>query len=637
MLFALVFIIIIASCGTIFANSIDGTAENLFTNEINDLSINSLKINDNSIDNINQVKNSKNTAEFTDDHFHDSNKPVMENLANHERDNSPNKINNEIIGDKANSNVVVINTTAEKDVDKLLSTGTVASSIATNNQNLKNNSSSGVLAAGDNSTLFSRSSILTAATNVKKFVEKHGKLPNYVTIANKQVSMNEFLYLLTKSIVNINKKISSGMRWEDVRKPNKPSGNSINANLDKNSYITLAQNVIKFIEKNGQAPNFGVTSRGKVQYQTMIYAFARILDFTRKNGYLPNYVTLNTKNPANLNKVIPTFESNVESRSFTGLISVSLANITDAAARVEAFYYTNNVLPMYVTISGIQFSMAEFLYMAAISIVNIDKNVKKDIDSISVINPIKQNGNSKEGEIHKNNYVDLASRVSTYIAKNGQAPNFGESTLGNIEFKLLVLGFSKILSFENNNSVLPNHVTLIKSGSIKDNPLSIPANSLNDRYNGECLGSFLVASPNCQVNDSAIRALAIELTKGHTTEWDKAESIFNYVRDNIAYEFYYNTKHGAKNTLNRKAGNCVDQSHLLIALARSIGLAARYVNGQSTFITSGNTIGHVWVQIKVGDTWVVADTTSRSNNLGAIKNWYTNTVKIHGTYASINF
>ena len=634
------FIIMIASCGTVFANSVEGTAENLFTNKINVFFVESFEIHDSSIASVDQFKNSMNIAKFANNHCDNSYNSKIENTEDnnsYEGDDLLNEITeNKTSVNKVNRNIIVDNTITEKDKDKTLNEEIVNDLLVENNQSLENKSSSKILAAGDGSFVFSQSSILSASTKAKNFVKKNGKLPNYVIIAKKQVSMSEFLYLLSKSIVNLAKKSKAGVRWENVKNPSKPSGNSINAKLKKKDYLTLAKNLVSYMEKNGKAPNSRTTSLGKVQYQTMIYAFAEILDSTRKKGVLPKHITVNTKKPANLNKVLPKFESRRENKSFTGIIHVSLANIKDAAARVESFYNTNNVLPMYVTISGIQLSMAEFLYIGSTAIVNINNSVKKDIVSIAVKNPIKENGNSKAGDIRKNNFVDLASRISTYIAKTGQAPNFGESSVGNIEFKLLVLGFSKILSHVKSNSKLPDYLTLNESGSINDNPLSIPSNSLNDRYNGESSVSFLVASPNCQVNDPAIKALATELTKGRGSDWDKAESLFNYVRDNIAYEFYFNTKYGAKNTLNRKAGNCVDQSHLLIALARSVGLAARYVNGQATF-TSGSTIGHVWVQIKIDDTWVVADTTSKYNDLGAIKNWYTNTVTIHGKYASINF
>jgi hypothetical protein len=635
MLFALMLFVVMASSGDIFANSVDGIADNLFTKNTNDLLVNSFQSNDISVGNINQVSNSKNAIEFMDNHYDDSSKPVINNTyefsANCERDYSPDKTQNNIIGNKANTNVIVDNAIDEnKAVDNLLSTEEVISLTITKNQTLSNNlNSSGLLFAGDGSSLFSRSSILTAATNVKNFVEKNGRLPNYVTVANQKVSMSDFLYLLSKSIVNVNKKLNSGVLWENVKDPSKPSGNTIKGNLNKNRYLSLAQNVVNFIEKNGQAPNFGSTALGKVQYQTMVYGFARILDFTRKNGVLPNYVTLNTKTPANLNKIIPKYESSVEIKSFTGSINVSLADIKDAGVRVEAFINSNNKLPNYVTISGRHYSMAEFLYLVSTAIVNMKNGVSSDIVSIAVKMPVKSAGNSIAGEINEEDYVDISSRISTFIVKNGQAPNFGDSPLGRIDFELLVFGFSKILRFSQTDNTLPNFLTLNKSGLIL-------SSSLNDIYNRESLARYLAASKNCQVNDATIKALAAELTRGATSEWAKAESIFNHVKNSISYSFYYNTIRGAKKTLTDKIGNCVDQSHLLIALFRASNLASRYVNGKTTF-TSGSTYGHTWVQVKIGDTWVVADTTSSMNSLGVIKNWNNNNPTIYGTYAEISF
>ena len=634
MLFALILIFVIASSGTIFANNMNETAENLFTRSTDDFSVNSFQANNNSVDNINQINNSNNTTEFTGNHYNDS-KPVMENTnnnsANDERENSLNEKNqNNIIGNKTNTSVIVDNIITENTiVDKVLSTENVVNLITTQIQTLNNNLSSGMLAAGEDEILFTKSSILNAATNVKKFVERNGKLPNYVTIANQKVSMSDFLYLLSKSILNVNGKNNSDISWRYVKDPSAPSGNTINGNLNKKDYLFLAQNIVKYIEKHGQAPNYGSTSLGKVQFQSMIYGFVKILDFTKNNnGVLPNYLKVNTKSPTNLNKIIPKYNGNNINNSFV-VSNISLANVQDAGARVEAFYNTYNVLPNYVTISDKQYSMAEFLYLASTAIVNMKNGINTDILSIAVKNPFNNNGNSQAGEINKESYTDLASRISSYIANNSQAPNYADSSLGKVEFNLLVVGFSKILGFSKTNNVLPENVTLNKSGSVS-------SSSLNDKYNGESLTSYLVASNNCQVNDGAIKALATELTRGCTTELQKAESIFNYVRDKIQYSFYYNTLRGAKKTLTDRTGNCVDQSHLLIALFRASGLAAKYVNGQAKFV-SGNTYGHVWVQVKVGDTWVVADSTSKSNYLGVVNNWYANTVIIKDKYANLPF
>ncbi len=84
-----------------------------------------------------------------------------------------------------------------------------------------------------------------------------------------------------------------------------------------------------------------------------------------------------------------------------------------------------------------------------------------------------------------------------------------------------------------------------------------------------------------------------------------------------------------------KSGNCVDHSHLLVAMFRTAGLKARYVHGSCTF--SDGRYGHVWVQVYFDGHWVGADATSYRNQLGKIKNWNTKTAKIHSGYRSLPF
>ena len=135
------------------------------------------------------------------------------------------------------------------------------------------------------------------------------------------------------------------------------------------------------------------------------------------------------------------------------------------------------------------------------------------------------------------------------------------------------------------------------------------------------------ASINCQVDNSKIKSVVNSLIKGLKTDAQKATAIFNYVRDTLSYSFYYDTKYGAVGTLNAKKGNCIDHSHLLVAMFRTAGLPARYVHGTCTF-SSGSTYGHVWAQVLVDGKWTVADATSSRNSLGKVANWNTNSFSL---------
>ncbi|MCK9150753.1 transglutaminase-like domain-containing protein [Methanobacterium alcaliphilum] len=160
-----------------------------------------------------------------------------------------------------------------------------------------------------------------------------------------------------------------------------------------------------------------------------------------------------------------------------------------------------------------------------------------------------------------------------------------------------------------------------------------PPNSTST-VNAATTSNYLKSSDNCQVSSSTIQAKAKSLTKGLTTTKAKATKIFNWVRDNLKYSFYYNTKYGAVKTLKYMKGNCVDHSHLLVALMRAAGIKSRYMHVKGKF-NSGSTYGHVIAEVYVGGKWLKADATSYRNTLGTIKSW--TLVKLKGRYTSLPF
>ena len=128
-------------------------------------------------------------------------------------------------------------------------------------------------------------------------------------------------------------------------------------------------------------------------------------------------------------------------------------------------------------------------------------------------------------------------------------------------------------------------------------------------------------------NSAGINSLASSLTRGTNSQYQKGANVFNWVKNNVRYQFYYNTKYGANGALRYRAGNCADQAHLVVDLARSAGLNARYVHANAQF-RSGHVYGHYWAQIQVNGKWITADTTSKRNSFGAPRNW--NSARILG-------
>ena len=188
-----------------------------------------------------------------------------------------------------------------------------------------------------------------------------------------------------------------------------------------------------------------------------------------------------------------------------------------------------------------------------------------------------------------------------------------------------------------------NYNIYIHSGSITDmsgNKLSLYKTSFSTVSSKKpvsaAMQKYLVPTANCQSNNSKIKALAAQITKGSTSDYAKASKIFNWVRDHVSYSFYYNTQKGALGTLNSRSANCADTAHLVVALTRAAGIPARYNHGTCRF-SSGTWYGHVWAQVYVNGKWYYADGTSYRNSFGVVKNWNTKTFTLHGIYASLPF
>ena len=109
---------------------------------------------------------------------------------------------------------------------------------------------------------------------------------------------------------------------------------------------------------------------------------------------------------------------------------------------------------------------------------------------------------------------------------------------------------------------------------------------------------------NCEVNNLTIIGKANEFAvPGDLVA--TAEKIYNFVRDNIAYENYANTRKGALRTLTEGKGNCCDQAHLLVALLRAAKIPTYYCHGNQ----------HWWT-VPCIDKQYHCDPTNRKHNFG---------------------
>jgi hypothetical protein len=307
--------------------------------------------------------------------------------------------------------------------------------------------------------------------------------------------------------------------------------------------------------------------------------------------------------------------------------SYTVADIKNAATKVKAYIEKNNCLPNYVQMGTRQVTMPEFLRLLTAGLLKVSSGSSGTIAIKSALPPVKPTADLKNGNIYKSEYLSMAGKIISFIDSNGKAPNYATSTLGKIQYESLVYMYSRIMNYYGTNKVLSNYVSMKpwQTTSSDPDPL-IPA----------ALQIYLQPTNNCQSTSPTIKVLAASITSGTSSTYQKGVDLFNWVRNNIGYSFYYNTKYGALGTLSAKTGNCVDTTHLLIALSRAAGIPARYVNGVCQF-NSGTWYGHVWAQLYVNGKWYNADAISLNNQFGVINNWNTNSWTLKGIYSELPF
>ena len=90
---------------------------------------------------------------------------------------------------------------------------------------------------------------------------------------------------------------------------------------------------------------------------------------------------------------------------------------------------------------------------------------------------------------------------------------------------------------------------------------------------------YLRPTENIQSDDELIKELAERLVENATNDFEKVAKLARWVHDNIQYdESYANQNMDALWVLNHKRGVCAEYTTLFIALARAVGIPARYVH-----------------------------------------------------------
>lgn len=317
-------------------------------------------------------------------------------------------------------------------------------------------------------------------------------------------------------------------------------------------------------------------------------------------------------------------------------VTYSLAAIKDAASRTYNWIVKNKRLPNYVTINSNKIDMSDFLYLLSKATTSINSGSKSNIEYLSLKDATIASGKYLSGsQIKKASYITIANSLNKYMETNKVAPSTSTTYLGKIKFQDLIYSFSSILSFQKTKNRMPNYVSVWSYRTAKTTSI-YNLKPVTTTAAGSSGSTAAAGGENSSTDSSSISVLAKSITSKYSTTYNRAVAAYNWVRDNIDYEFYYNTKKGAAKTLSSRGGNCCDQAQLLAALYKALGIDYKFYHGSAKF-TSGTTYGHVWLKVNVNGKWYNADTTSSRNSFGTIKNWDTSSLVLKGTYNVLPF
>ena len=141
--------------------------------------------------------------------------------------------------------------------------------------------------------------IIKEAVEIKKFIEKNRKLPNYCTINNNQYSIYTTAYLITRVIANLK---AETFNLQTITKSNQGFSTKLSENCSKTTYLDMIQRFNEYCSKNKRIPAYVVTIKNKADFTTFLYACCKILTYYKQNNTLPktclftsSYIDVNEK------------------------------------------------------------------------------------------------------------------------------------------------------------------------------------------------------------------------------------------------------------------------------------------------------------------------------------------------------
>ena len=143
--------------------------------------------------------------------------------------------------------------------------------------------------------------IVTASKNVKKYISKHSKLPSSVKVGDVSFKTADYLYLVSKAIVNLKSGNKKDISVKIVKNPTKPKAASNLGYLK--DYLSVAKKVVKSAESKGVMPNSVGSKVGSIGYNGLVSTFAKVMTSYGNKNKMPSYISVKSFSGSGSTKV----------------------------------------------------------------------------------------------------------------------------------------------------------------------------------------------------------------------------------------------------------------------------------------------------------------------------------------------
>lgn len=316
-----------------------------------------------------------------------------------------------------------------------------------------------VSAATSNSstTKVSISQLTSAASSVNSFIKTNKRLPNYVTIASKKVTMPQYLYLLSSGTSQLSSGSTASVTLKNVNVPTKPSENLKKGNIQKTEYVSMAKSLKKYVDTNGRLPNYQSTSKGNIKFENTVDTYSKILVFYKTNKRLPTYVA-----------VTPWTGKSYTSEGGTGTgkgtsttITVTPTQLSQAAASLKTYIETRNKMPTTVTVAGKNIQISQFLQLLGQRVTNLNNGKNSNLKTLNIAMAASPAQSITSGNVQKTDYLSLA-RTLAGLSSGGKIPNYFTTGVGKLRYESATLLLLKAVNFYDANKRLPGYVYTVK-------------------------------------------------------------------------------------------------------------------------------------------------------------------------------